>query len=69
MKIYKVNWTIKYYHQTGNIVAQENTLRSAHKYTLDKNKATDIVKELEKCAAYLGLTKELRTSIEEMEAE
>lgn len=69
MKIYKVNWSIKYYINNSVSPAVSGVLQSKHKYTLDKNKATALVKRLEEAALLLGLTKELIVNVEEMEAE
>lgn len=68
MKIYKVNWIINTYVKDTGISSREVQVHSSYKFTTDKDKAENMVKELLKCAEYLGLPKHIKTSIEELEA-
>jgi hypothetical protein len=67
MKLYKVSWTVKAYVKDAGMPSREETLVSKSKFTLNEDKATTLIKDLEKAAALLGLTKELKTSTEELE--
>jgi hypothetical protein len=69
MKIYKVNWTINTYVKDTGISSREVQVYSSYKFTTDKDKANNIVKELVKSAEYLGIPKHIKTSVEELEAD
>ena len=67
MTLYKVNWTIKTYVKDAGMPSREETLISLYKFTMSKDRAEDKIKELEKAAELLGLKRELKTGIEELE--